>query len=69
MVRRLGLGKTNHLTYASLALNPRYALHVIQSLVCCRAIQRQSVKGIDKKKKKTVYLFLSTCLAPENKER
>ena len=24
MVRRLGLGKTNHLTYASLALNPRY---------------------------------------------
>ena len=25
MVRRLGLGKTNHLTYASLALNPRYA--------------------------------------------
>ena len=25
MVRRLGLGKNNHLTYASLALNPRYA--------------------------------------------
>ena len=24
MVRRLGLGKNNHLTYASLALNPRY---------------------------------------------
>ena len=23
MVRRLGLGKNNHLTYASLALNPR----------------------------------------------
>ena len=27
MVRRLGLRKTNHLTYASLALNPRYILH------------------------------------------
>ena len=26
MVRRLGLGKNNHLTYASLALNPRYAI-------------------------------------------
>ena len=26
MVRRLGLGKTNHLTYASLALNPRHDL-------------------------------------------
>ena len=26
MVRRLGLGKNNHLTYASLALNPRYSL-------------------------------------------
>ena len=25
MVRRLGLGKNNHLTYDSLALNPRYA--------------------------------------------
>ena len=24
MVRRLGLGKKKHLTYASLALNPRY---------------------------------------------
>ena len=24
MVRRLGLGKNNHLTYASLALNPRH---------------------------------------------
>ena len=24
MVRRLGLGKNNHLTYGSLALNPRY---------------------------------------------
>ena len=24
MVRRLGLGKNNHLTYTSLALNPRY---------------------------------------------
>ena len=24
MVRRLGLGKNNHLTYASLALNPRF---------------------------------------------
>ena len=26
MVRRLGLGKNNHLTYASLALNPRYVV-------------------------------------------
>ena len=26
MVRRLGLGKNNHLTYASLAFNPRYYL-------------------------------------------
>ena len=30
MVRRLGLGKNNHLTYASLALNPRkLSLNVI----------------------------------------
>ena len=27
MVKRLGLGKNNHLTYASLALNPRYVKH------------------------------------------
>ena len=27
MVRRLGLGKNNHLTYASLALNPRYVFY------------------------------------------
>ena len=26
MVRRLGVGKNNHLTYASLALNPRYTV-------------------------------------------
>ena len=26
MVRRLGLGKNNHLSYASLALNPRYII-------------------------------------------
>ena len=26
MVRRLGLGKNNHLTYASLALNPRFIM-------------------------------------------
>ena len=26
MVRRLGLGKNNHLTYASLALNPRFGI-------------------------------------------
>ena len=30
MVRRLGLGKNNHLTYASLALNPRYDIVCIQ---------------------------------------
>ena len=28
MVRRLGLGKNNHLTYASLALNPRYVVYL-----------------------------------------
>ena len=28
MVRRLGLGKNNHLTYASLALNPRTVILV-----------------------------------------
>ena len=28
MVRRLGLGKNNHLTYDSLALNPRDTIHV-----------------------------------------
>ena len=27
MVRRLGLGKNNHLSYASLALNPRTVNH------------------------------------------
>ena len=31
MVRRLGLGKTNHLTYASLALNPRVVLVLLVS--------------------------------------
>ena len=30
MVRRLGLGKNNHLTYASLALNPRYKTNTAQ---------------------------------------
>ena len=29
MVRRLSLGKNNHLTYASLALNPRYDVGII----------------------------------------
>ena len=29
MVRRLGLGKNNHLTYASLALNPRYCSSMV----------------------------------------
>ena len=28
MMRRLGLGKNNHLTYASLALNPRLMSHM-----------------------------------------
>ena len=32
MVRRLGLGKNNHLTYASLALNPRYVQKDISKL-------------------------------------
>ena len=32
MVRRLGLGKNNHLTYASLALNPRDCV-VIKQIV------------------------------------
>ena len=32
MVRRLGLGKNNHLTYASLALNPRYILREMVKL-------------------------------------
>ena len=36
MVRRLGLGKNNHLTYmyASLALNPRYAVGTHLSIPC-----------------------------------
>ena len=29
MVRRLGLGKNNHLTYASLALNPRCGFIIV----------------------------------------
>ena len=33
MVRRLGLGKNNHLTYASLALNPRNAI-LARNLIC-----------------------------------
>ena len=32
MVRRLGLGKNNHLTYTSLALNPRYDVLVNEIL-------------------------------------
>ena len=35
MVRRLGLGKNNHLTYASLALNPRYDMLVCQLDLSC----------------------------------
>ena len=31
MVRRLGLGKNNHLTYASLALNPRFGVGIAQA--------------------------------------
>ena len=34
MVRRLGLGTNNHLTYASLALNPRYAVGTHLSIPC-----------------------------------
>ena len=33
MVRRLGLGKNNHLTYASLALNPRFAIAAILNFI------------------------------------
>ena len=33
MVRRLGLGKNNHLSYASLALNPRDAYSTLQGPV------------------------------------
>ena len=33
MVRRLGLGKNNHLTYTSLALNPRYTISCISPLL------------------------------------
>ena len=33
MVRRLGLGKNNHLTYASLALNPRNVMFVFQAVI------------------------------------
>ena len=32
MVRRLSLGKNNHLTYISLALNPRYINKLILNL-------------------------------------
>ena len=38
MVRRLGLGKNNHLTYASLALNPRYEVPAY----CFRKIRKKS---------------------------
>ena len=34
MVRRLGLGKNNHLTYASLALNPRFTYYTIGQKFC-----------------------------------
>ena len=34
MVRRLGLGKNNHLTYASLALNPRNGIYDCTMLQC-----------------------------------
>ena len=33
MVRRLGLGKNNHLSYASLALNPRFDSTVLVGLM------------------------------------
>ena len=41
MVRRLGLGKNNHLTYASLALNPRSVSNVGMSFV--RLIIKQNL--------------------------
>ena len=42
MVRRLGLGKNNHLTYASLALNPRYVIFILD--------KKEKVKNAKKKK-------------------
>ena len=33
MVRRLGLGKNNHLTYTSLALNPRYDIAPVEAFL------------------------------------
>ena len=43
MVRSLGLGKNNHLTYASLALNPRYGINTIIKCGTCQAVKFQLV--------------------------
>ena len=44
MVRRLGLGKNNHLTYTSLALNPRFGVYAAcKDLVCESALSDQDL--------------------------
>ena len=46
MVRRLGLGKNNHLTYASLALNPRYGYLCYIDYGCqCSIVQKLPLEG------------------------
>ena len=56
MVRRLGLGKNNHLTYASLALNPRYLLDTLKVKLydfVCRSSGVEVVKIGDQKMSKS----------------
>ena len=63
MVRRLGLGKNNHLTYASLALNPRYVsptegksielasiicLAILMSICSCLAMSLNQISFLTK---------------------
>ena len=45
MVRRLGLGKNNHLTYASLALNPQFVHQRPDQPVCTGSLIRVLAVG------------------------
>ena len=47
MVRRLGLGKNNHLTYDSLALNPRYLMDTSHNMCLNEKSNQKTMKDLD----------------------
>ena len=65
MVRRLGLGKNNHLTYASLALNPRYVVGTYQQHLDVVLIM--SINNMSVHEEKYQYLFVENKKSKQNK--